>query len=182
LFKEKYPNYQDYIDNSVYDICRLFRLPNQRKPIGEKLCELDYHEIIHGSLEESFIQNIDDLPTIVPPAGIESVRIKQRSSGSKENGDDIIKDILLDGFNKIIDSNSKNMENLSEHIFKLVASLQIKKEEMPDEHTTESTKIATEIKPSESSKIVETLSSKIDQLTNTVNTLAETVLKLAQKT
>ena len=86
-FKLKYPKYNDYIDECVYNVNRLFRLPNQyglveineivghlddcftHSPIPKNKNEealkrnlLDVHRIQHGTMEDMIIQNYDKLP------------------------------------------------------------------------------------------------------------------------
>lgn len=86
-FKLKYPKYNDYIDECVYNVNRLFRLPNQyglveinekvghlddcftHSPIPENKNEealkrklIDVHRIQHGKMEDMIIQNYANLP------------------------------------------------------------------------------------------------------------------------
>ena len=69
-FKSQYPSYSDYIDESVYDSRRLFRLPLQHSAINTKSViqtdkynrEMDFHEIVKGDLGDFIIQNIKTIP------------------------------------------------------------------------------------------------------------------------
>jgi len=81
-FLTKFEKYNDFIDTTIYDIGRLFRLPNQYKPLGDGLCELDYHRIIEGSFNDFIIQNIKNIPTLTPPEGIEIVKVKSKKPKS----------------------------------------------------------------------------------------------------
>jgi hypothetical protein len=57
-----------YIDLCVYNTGRLFRCVNQLKPYANEhdvfTSELDYHELIIGSIEDTIIQNIKNLPNM----------------------------------------------------------------------------------------------------------------------
>lgn len=69
-FKLKYPEFAEYIDETVYTKNRLFRLPNQQAVISNSIKnypkdynrQLDRHMIIHGNYIKTIIQNIKDLP------------------------------------------------------------------------------------------------------------------------
>ena len=67
-FRHIHPDYRNYVDESVYSIIRLFRLPNQCKQRDNDVPDPnDVHKIItEGANEESMvIQNIDiDIPEI----------------------------------------------------------------------------------------------------------------------
>lgn len=65
-FKSKYEEYANYVDVSVYSSSRLFRLPYNGKPLGAKIDNEDFHEIIsEGSkLEDCFIQDTANYPVI----------------------------------------------------------------------------------------------------------------------
>ena len=67
-FKVAYSKYTEYIDEGVYDKRRLFRVPGQYK-IGKfdasnptNVDSADYHKIIHGTLHDLIIQNIETIP------------------------------------------------------------------------------------------------------------------------
>ena len=64
LFKTLNPEYEHYIDASVYSVLRLFRLPMNGKVTGSGIDHDDYHEVIHGEFEDSFIQSTENLPVI----------------------------------------------------------------------------------------------------------------------
>lgn len=62
LIKTKYPQYADYIDDSVYSSIRLFRLPNNGKVTGRGVNNNDFHQIVKGQFNETLIQMTDELP------------------------------------------------------------------------------------------------------------------------
>lgn len=64
LFKTLNPEYEHYIDASVYSILRLFRLPMNGKVTGSGIDHDDCHEVIRGKFEDSFIQLTENLPII----------------------------------------------------------------------------------------------------------------------
>lgn len=66
VFVYNNPQWSRYIDISVYNRCRLFRVVGAVKPSSNKCMglpsEKDFHEVIHGTLEETIIQNVENLP------------------------------------------------------------------------------------------------------------------------
>lgn len=64
MFKTQNPEYENFIDISVYSTLRLFRLPFNGKVTGSGINNSDYHDVIHGSFNDSFIQTINNLPTL----------------------------------------------------------------------------------------------------------------------
>jgi len=109
LFKEQYDKYSDYIDSNVYNIGRLFRLPNQGKPTGKGICKEDFHKIIHGSILDSIIQNVKDLPILIPPKEIENIKLKSTSKdfSSTWGVKEIIEESSEKIYQKIIEQNDK---------------------------------------------------------------------------
>ena len=66
-FKLKYPNYSEYIDETVYGSERLFRLPEQYSvlPYNMKYSPRnEIHHIVRGNFEDCIIQNISNLPQL----------------------------------------------------------------------------------------------------------------------
>ena len=85
-FKVKHPEYEKYVDQSVYSHNRLFRLPEQGKPTGQGIDNDDKHVIIQGSMDDSFIQVIDGLPEIgTIPKEILDIQIPHKQNGPKSN-------------------------------------------------------------------------------------------------
>lgn len=64
MFKTQHPEYENYIDDGVYSMLRLFRLPNNGKPTGNGIDNDDAHEILKGTINDAFIQVIDGFPLI----------------------------------------------------------------------------------------------------------------------
>lgn len=64
IFKKLNPEYISYVDESVYDINRLFRLPMNGKVTGSSLDYNDKHVIIKGTMESAIIQNVVGIPFI----------------------------------------------------------------------------------------------------------------------
>ena len=117
-FKIKYEKYNQYVDSVVYNIGRLFRLPDQTKPTGQGLDPNDYHKIIHGTYENAIIQNTKDLPLVNsnPELGKIKIKIKNVSKGVKDD----LKEIITEGLDKIKETTEKNKEEMSKYLNQLV--------------------------------------------------------------
>lgn len=130
-FKIKHPEYKNYIDSVVYDINRLFRLPNQFRPIGDGLNTDDFHTIVKGRFEDSFIQDTEKLIPVVLNPELGTIKIKTVKSKTQK---DDIKEILADGLNKIAETTKKSTEEMSKHFASLI---ELNKRKNNDENTHE---------------------------------------------
>lgn len=65
VFKSKYPEFAPYISDNVYDINKVFRLPEQPGVefyIPNYNPEEDKHHIVRGNFEDCVVQNVDNIP------------------------------------------------------------------------------------------------------------------------
>lgn len=92
MFKQEYPEYENYIDSSVYTPNRIFRLPNQYGVKAELSRELDknsIHIIQKGNFEDFVIQNIEsiqELPKENLPKGFNSFVVFEKHTRNNSGG------------------------------------------------------------------------------------------------
>lgn len=72
-FKELNPEYEKFIDPSVYSRLRLMRLPYNAKVTGSGLDENDYHELVRGTMADAIIQDLN-VPDSPLPDGIDDFK------------------------------------------------------------------------------------------------------------
>lgn len=115
MFTNKFTQYTQYIDDTIYNILRLFRLPENGKVTGTGIDNNDSHKILKGEFINSFIQDI----TNIPPLFVESINqwneykykyIKSRNRSNSYNFDEI-SDIFMTEFRKLSNTLSEIKDN-----------------------------------------------------------------------
>lgn len=114
MFKTRYPEYDDYVDELVYSTLRLFRLPNQGKVTGKGIDNDDAHILMKGTLEEAFIQITDGFPLLTGehlPNGYNEFNTKSeekmKKKKHKRSGNHTMlqfTDSIMSEFNKLKDT------------------------------------------------------------------------------
>jgi hypothetical protein len=137
MFMTKNTEYETFIDYSVYDFVRLFRLPMNGRVMGNGINNDDYHNIIRGTIEDSFIQNIYGLPTIIGdllPEGFnefvtpEFYERKTRTSNCV--GFDELSSLIMGEFRKLtksfdeLRSQNHKIETMNDVLFNKILSLE----------------------------------------------------------
>lgn len=77
--KDSFPDYEFYIDSSVYSRVRLFRLPLNGKPNNVTIDNEDVHKIVSedDTINNFFIQNVEGLETFNLPDEIKSFNVSE---------------------------------------------------------------------------------------------------------
>lgn len=118
-FHKAYPQYEEYVDDNVYTLNRLFRLPEQGKPSKEGVDHEDRHVLIKGDMSMAFIQDVSNLRELhdedLPEAArVMDENIATRRKGSYRQQTRDLQDALILFTTKIMEEISQSRKEMSD--------------------------------------------------------------------